>query len=192
MLEDKLLIWRLKRGRLDALRQIYDRYKTDLLKLAIALMGDVCDAEDVVQDVFVRLAESHDRIRIERSLRNYLITCTINRARTVQRDARRHRATQVDASATGKVSVSRPDQWAVLNEQMQQISAAMSELPFEQREVVTLRFQAGLGFRQIARIQNTSINTVQGRYRYGMEKLRSLLNGEVEHEIRRENRTVVR
>jgi len=45
---------------------------------------------------------------------------------------------------------------------------------------VTLRFEAGMGFRQIARIQNASINTIQGRYRYGMEKLRSLLNSEVE------------
>ena len=56
----------------------------------------------------------------------------------------------------------------------------MAELPEEQREVVTLRFEADLGFREIARIQNAPINTVQGRYRYGMEKLRALLNSEVE------------
>jgi len=62
---------------------------------------------------------------------------------------------------------------------MQQLSDAMAKLPFEQREVVTLRFEAGLRFPQIARIQNVSINTVQGRYRYGMEKLRTLLNSEV-------------
>jgi RNA polymerase sigma-70 factor (ECF subfamily) len=63
---------------------------------------------------------------------------------------------------------------------MQRISEAMVKLPVEQREVVTLHFEAGLGFRQIASIQNASINTVQGRYRYGMDKLRSLLDGEVE------------
>jgi hypothetical protein len=53
------------------------------------------------------------------------------------------------------------------------VKEAMAELLLEQREVVTLRFEAGMGFRQIARIQNASVNTVQGRYRYGMEKLRS-------------------
>jgi RNA polymerase sigma factor (sigma-70 family) len=63
---------------------------------------------------------------------------------------------------------------------MQRLSEAMRELPPEQQEVVTLRFEAGMGFEQIARIQNASINTVQGRYRYGMEKLRALLNSEVE------------
>jgi DNA-directed RNA polymerase specialized sigma24 family protein len=55
----------------------------------------------------------------------------------------------------------------------------MTELSFEQREVISLRFEAGLPFRQIAKIQNRSINTVEGRYRYGLEKLRSLMNSEV-------------
>jgi DNA-directed RNA polymerase specialized sigma24 family protein len=40
-------------------------------------------------------------------------------------------------------------------------------------------------FRRIATLQSASVNTVKGRYRYGIEKLRSLLNGKVEHEIRR-------
>jgi DNA-directed RNA polymerase specialized sigma24 family protein len=46
--------------------------------------------------------------------------------------------------------------------------------------VVNLYTQGDLTFRQIARIQNASINTVQGRYRYGLTKLRSLLNGGLE------------
>jgi RNA polymerase sigma-70 factor (ECF subfamily) len=62
---------------------------------------------------------------------------------------------------------------------MHQLGEAMRQLPPEQREVIALRFEAGLGFRQIAHMQDVSINTVQGRCRYGMEKLRSALNGEV-------------
>ena len=68
MLEDKLLIWKFKRGNVDALQQIYDKYKGDLLKLGVALTGDVCLAEDVVQDVFVKLAEAHDKISIHGNL----------------------------------------------------------------------------------------------------------------------------
>ena len=56
---------------------------------------------------------------------------------------------------------------------------ALEQLPYEQREVVTLRMEADMTFRQIAALQQASINTVQGRYRYGLAKLRSLLNGEV-------------
>ena len=179
MLEDKLLILRFKRGNFDALRWIYNKYKDDLLKLAIILTGDICHSEDIVQDVFVKLAQSYDRISIHRNLKNYLITCVINRIRTLRRDCQHLEETQCDQSAIGISQINSPDQWAVLNEQMQQLSDAMSKLPFEQREVLMLRFEAGLRFPQIARIQNASINTVQGRYRYGMEKLRALLNSEV-------------
>jgi len=104
----------------------------------------------------------------------------VNRIRTLRRDSQRHKAAEPDQSVIERGQVGRPDQWAVVNEQMLRISEAMAELPLEQREVITLRFEGGMGFRQIARIQNASINTVQGRYRYGMEKLRSLLNSEAE------------
>jgi RNA polymerase sigma-70 factor (ECF subfamily) len=66
-----------------------------------------------------------------------------------------------------------------MSEQLQILSKAMSQLPTEQREVIALRMQSRMSFRQIAKLQQTSINTTQGRYRYGITKLRSLLNSEV-------------
>jgi RNA polymerase sigma-70 factor (ECF subfamily) len=55
---------------------------------------------------------------------------------------------------------------------------AIGELPYEQREVVLLHHHGGLKFAQIAKSQEVSINTVLGRYRYGMEKLKSRMNSE--------------
>ncbi len=55
----------------------------------------------------------------------------------------------------------------------------MALLPYEQREVLMLHLHSGMKFRQIAETQGVSTNTVQGRYRYGLDKLRSMLNGEV-------------
>ena len=81
MIEDQLLIWKFKLGDKDALRRIYAKYKNDLLKLAVALLGDVNPAEDVVQDVFVRFAQSSERIRPAGNLRKYLLTCVANRIR---------------------------------------------------------------------------------------------------------------
>jgi RNA polymerase sigma-70 factor (ECF subfamily) len=62
-----------------------------------------------------------------------------------------------------------------LAEQTQQLTAALAQLPVEQREVVTLRLNAGLKFKEIARLQETSVPTVQARYRYGIEKLRAFV-----------------
>jgi RNA polymerase sigma-70 factor (ECF subfamily) len=55
----------------------------------------------------------------------------------------------------------------------------MGELPIEQREVVSLYMDGSLTFKQIAQIQEASLSTVQGRFRYGMEKLQRLLANEV-------------
>jgi len=56
----------------------------------------------------------------------------------------------------------------------------MSELPDEQRQVIVLHVLACLRFSQIAQLTGQSINTIQSRYRYGLQKLKSLLDGQVE------------
>ena len=68
----------------------------------------------------------------------------------------------------------------IFTEQAGRLKQAVADLPDEQREVVLLRLTADMKFRDIAKLQQVSINTVQGRYRYGIDKLRSVLNGEVD------------
>jgi len=180
MIEDKLLILRFKQGRHEALRQIYDKYKVELLRLAVVLVGDVNTAEDMVHDVFVKFAETADRIKLTGSLKNYLVTSVINRVRNHMRDSKRHRETDFDRADLCASSERGPRQWAVLGEQLTLLSKALQELPYEQREVICFRMEMNMTFRRIAMRQNASVNTVKGRYRYGITKLRLLLNGEVQ------------
>ncbi len=180
MIEDKLLILRFKQGRHEALRQIYDKYKVELLRLAVVLLGDANTAEDMVHDVFVKFARSAGRIKLTGNLKNYLVTSMINRVRNHLRDSNRHRETNLDGAELLASSRRGPRQWAVLGEQLTLLSKALQELPYEQREVICLRMEMNMTFRQIAMRQSASVNTVKGRYRYGITKLRSLLNGEVE------------
>jgi RNA polymerase sigma-70 factor (ECF subfamily) len=178
-MEDKLLIWKFKRGSREALRRIYDKHHGHLLKLAVVLTGNVDTAEDIVQEVFVNFARSADRFGLTGSLKSYLITSTLNCARNKRRDNKRRRLQNLDEAERIPSMAKRPDQWAVLSERLECLSSAMICLSYEQREVITLRFGENMTFRQIAGLQKTSISTVNGRYRYGIEKLRSLLNSEV-------------
>ncbi len=180
MMEDRLLLWKFKRGSKDALRRIYEKYRHDLLKLAVSLVSDVNTAEDVVQDVFVSFAQTGPRIRPVGDLRKYLVTCVANRIRNRRRDSQRRGTSDIENGASVLCGRRGPEQWAILNEELQALKQALAQIPYEQREVVSLYTQGDLTFRQIAAIQNASINTVQGRYRYGMTRLRSLLNGEFE------------
>ncbi|MBP7053797.1 MAG: sigma-70 family RNA polymerase sigma factor [Phycisphaerae bacterium] len=180
MMEDRILIWQFKRGSQDALRRIYEKYRLDLLKLAVSLAGEVHTAEDVVQDVFVSFAQAGSRINPTGDLKKYLVTCVANRIRNRRRDLSRHETSGLDEAEQIVYGAKRPEQWAILNEELRSLSEAMAQIPYEQREVIGLYMEGDLTFRQIAAIQNASINTIQGRYRYGMTKLRSLLNGELE------------
>jgi RNA polymerase sigma factor (sigma-70 family) len=180
MIEDKLLIYRFKQDHNGALRQIYDKYKVDLLKLAIVLVGDAGKAEDIVHDVFVKFAQSADRISITGSLRNYLITSVINRVRNVYRDSKRRPETSLEATDSLSSGSRNPHQWAVLSERLELLSNALGRLPYEQREVIRLRMEINMKFRQIAAVQTVSINTVKGRYRAAIEKLRFAFDSEVE------------
>jgi RNA polymerase sigma-70 factor (ECF subfamily) len=179
MLEDKLLIWKFNRGNREVLRSIYERYKDDLVTLAAALLIDVNSAEDVVHDVFVSFIESARKFRLTGSLKGYLATCVANNARNRIKANKRHdRATNKGTNPAAADS-NNPEHKAIFGEELQQLSMALERLPYEQREVLILHSYSGMKFRTIARQQNLSINTVQGRYRYAMDKLRSILNGEV-------------
>lgn len=178
-MQDKLLVWRFKCGSSDALCRIYEKYEGDMFTLAVSLLNDVSAAEDVVHDVFVSFAQSAEKIRLKGSLKGYLLTCVANLARDRIRARNRHAAGLAKAESVSRDSHD-PSELLVCDEELRRLAQAMAQLPYEQREVVTLYLRGGMTFRAIAKSQNVSINTIQSRYRYGLEKLRSLLNGEVE------------
>ncbi len=112
------------------------------------------------------------------SLSGYLATSVVNRARDYRRQWHRHVGSSTERRAATEPPG--PEQTVILTEQAQLLARAVAELPEEQREVVLLRLKAGMKFREIAKLQQISINTVLSRYRYGLERLRSMLDGEVE------------
>jgi RNA polymerase sigma-70 factor (ECF subfamily) len=179
MLEDELLKWRFRRGSREALARIYEKYLDPMLTLAAGLLNDVSEAEDVVHDVFVSFARSAPGFRLRGSLSGYLATSVVNRVR----DRRRRRCRQA-ACVTKRIEPARewasPDDEVIFTEQAGRLSEVIAQLPDEQREVVLLRLTADMKFRDIAKVQQVSTNTVQGRYRYGLDRLRSMLNGEVD------------
>jgi len=179
MLEDRLLIWKFNRGNRDVLRRIYEKYKDDLVTLAAALLNDKNDAEDAVHNVFVSFIKSADRFRLTGSLKGYLATCVANNARNINKARQRHQSIALDTAGAISSQSNRPECSVMFGEELRQLSCSLGQLPYEQREVIILHVYSGMKFKAIAKSEGVSINTIQGRYRYGLDKLRSLLNGEV-------------
>jgi RNA polymerase sigma-70 factor (ECF subfamily) len=180
MLEDKVLIWKFKCGSSDALCRIYEKYRKDLLRLAAILSNNASDAEDIVHDVFVSFVQSAEALKLSGNLKSFLLTCVANRARNKNRSNQRRQADGLDEVKSVVSNSKTPEQWMIQSEQLRQWSSIMAQLPYEQREAVILHLRAGMKFWQIAQSQGVSVNTVKGRYRYGLNKLRSILDGEVE------------
>lgn len=191
-MEDTLLVLQCQRGSRAALTRIYEKYKADLLLLAMGLLNDKTAAEDVVHDVFLSFVRHLDEFRLTGSLKGYLLTCTANHARNWNKAERVRGRFQVAApcsdTAIAKASglddatrgcIEEPLETLVCNEQLQMLSGALAELPFEQREALMLHLHGQMTFRAIAKARRISANTAKSRYRYGIDRLRSILNGKV-------------
>jgi RNA polymerase sigma-70 factor (ECF subfamily) len=177
MLEDKLLVLKCRRGSKDAMCRIYQKYKDYLLTLAKGLLSEQVEAEDVVHDVFVSFAQSAKQFQLKGSLRNYLATCVSNRARDIIRKKTRQAEDSTSVNTTISDSGG-PEQRLIKDEELTQLRQVIMQIPYEQREAVMLHIKGGMKLREIAKLQGVTVSTIHGRYRYGLDKLRSLLNSE--------------
>ena len=178
MLEDKLLLWKFKRGSSEALERIYDKYETYLITVATALLNNRHAAEDVLHDFFISFVKSADKVRLDGNLKAYLAVCVANLARNKIKRGQLE-PTALDDNDPIAPPSTQPDLLAMQQEQTALLNRAMSQLPHEQKEVIVLHLHGNMKFTQIAKLRGTSVNTIRSRYRYGLDKLRSLLNSEV-------------
>lgn len=151
-----------------------------MLTLAKGMLMDQAAAEDVVHDVFVGFVGSIKEFRLRGSLKGYLAVCVANRARDLIRTGKRRNAMENSTGSTDS-DTHEPERYAMKREDIALLRQALKQIPYEQREAVLLHLKAGLTFRKIAEHTSVSISTVHGRYRYGLNKLRSLLTNSQPH-----------
>ena len=175
---DRLSVMRCKKESRDSLHNIYEEYRDSLLILAIALSHDVNIAEDAVHDVFVAFAHSLENFKLTGSLKAYLSKCVANRVRDLMRK-KQSQPLNPEQACSFPSDLSEPSRLIICNEELQLLSSALAELPYEQREVIVLHIHGQMRFRIIAKSLGVSVNTVKGRYRYGIRKLRSILDSEI-------------
>jgi len=173
IMEDKLLVFKCKRGNADALRRIYEKYRENLLIIAGSILHDSSEAEDVVQEVFAKFIDKLGSFELRRNLKGFLGVCAANAARDRNRLIKKTVGIDVVAETTSQVESALDG--VIFNEQAMKLRAAMSVLSDEQREVVLLHVRTDMSLRQIAAQLELPTDTVKSRYRYAMAKLRARL-----------------
>lgn len=156
--------------RRELLAEIYDRCAGELYGHALWRCGDASLAEDVVQDVFVKIVGGRSRLGRVRRPRRYLLAM-VHRA-AVDR-FRRWRPTEPIEEAILVVPTSSSDGGALID--ARRAARLLARLPAPQREVIFLRVYAELTFGEIGAVTGVSTFTAASRYRLGLRRLRRWL-----------------
>lgn len=167
-------------GDASAVANLYDRHARAVYSLALRMLADAAEAEDVVQDVFTqawRQAGLYDPSRAP--VIGWLLVIT--RARSLDRlRARRSRIALAGVGpdpATVVDSSPRPDARAIGLEQGTRVRAALASLSAAQREAIELAYYKGLSQSDIAERLQEPLGTIKTRIRSGLIRLRELLHG---------------
>jgi RNA polymerase sigma-70 factor (ECF subfamily) len=163
-------------GRLAALDALYDAAAPRLYGLALWRTGSEEEAADVVQDVFVRIAEQGARLISVRNPHAWLLTVTRRIAVDLTRKRRRRTAEPLDDYPY----LTAADDHSERMLDAAQVSALLSALPETSREIIYLRHFAGCTFAEIGEIVGVPKFTAASRYRNGIQKLRKLMEGDHE------------
>lgn len=180
--EDGELIRRMAAGDKAACAALYDRFSRPLYSVALRILNDQAEAEDIVQDVFLALWEKAGSFVSTRgSAFGWAITLTRNRAIDRLR-TRRRRANLLSESFAGDLpgagtsAESDSADELVLKEKSGAVRAALATLPAEQVRALELAFFSGLTQQEIAARLSEPLGTVKARIRRGLLKLRDTLH----------------
>jgi RNA polymerase sigma-70 factor (ECF subfamily) len=186
---DEALMTRYQRGDLAAFATLVDRHKTPIFNFVLRQIKVPPQAEDLVQEVFLRIIESASSFKHEAKFTTWAYTIARNlcidhlRKQSYRRHAsldQRESGDGGDGPALGEqVADLHPrastERSAISSEIQLRVTAAVEALPGEQREVFLLRHVANLPFQEIAQITGTPENTVKSRMRYALERLQEAL-----------------
>ncbi len=177
---DRGLVGRMARGDDRALGDLYDRYAPRLFSLALRMLGERADAEEVVLEAFTqawRTGGNYDATR--GSVGAWLTIMLRSRAQDLGRSRRRREgvAARGTPEETAGISVQRddPSRAAEVTEQRRTVERALQDLSDAQRTAIELAYFGGLTHSEIAARLDTPVGTVKTRIRDGMGKLRSVL-----------------
>lgn len=152
--------------------EIYEKYATDVLRVSYFYLGDRQKAEDVCQDVFVRLITNAPVLQEGRE-KAWLLKVALNRCRDLWRGAWVKR---VILGSPAFELIPAPDEIDKLADQ-QEIMGAIHQLPASFREVILLHYYQGYGITEIAEMMDLPEGTISSRLSRGRKKLESILKG---------------
>lgn len=163
---DRELVERARAGERAAFDQLVARYQRRLLRLVLRLLRDPAEAEDVVQETFLKAYRALPRFRGEAAFFTWLYRIALNGARNAIVRRRQRNGPQGVAPSQAPAQppeMGTPESMLLSKQVMQAIDAALEALPLELRTAIVLREIEGLSYEEIAQIMECPKGTVRSR-----------------------------
>lgn len=175
--DDRVLAQRVRSGDRVALGEVYDRHASAAMAVAMRIVADREQAEDLVHDTFVVIWQKIDRFDPARgSLRSWIVTIVRNRAIDRLRGARPSiEIGEADERSMLRSSPNPTWDGALARLGAAQLRTAIGGLPAEQRQAIELAYFGGRTYREIATLTGVPLGTANGRLRLALARLRELL-----------------
>ena len=162
---------RAKRGDRQAFAQLVDHFYPRGLRFAQQMLGNPQDAEEALQDTFMRVYDNLSKFREDARFEPWLFRILANRCRTLAAKQQRHHAVieygdvPLDAAASGDTR----DEWTA------EVYGALERLPAEQREAFLLRHVEGMDYDDMAIVTGANLSTLRMRVKRASDALRARL-----------------
>ena len=181
---ETLLIDELREGDMAALAILVEKYKRLVYRVAIQITKNHEDANDVMQDTFLKVYESIHSFRKDAAFETWLYRIIVNHATNLVKHRERRRESPLSVISEMEIHpdlrrtadlANNPHLNAERKERQRWVTQAVNSLPLKQRTVVILHEFEGLTHPEIASILNCSEGTVRSRLHYARHKLKDLL-----------------
>lgn len=156
------------------LERIHDEHVAAMFRHGLVVLRDEAATRDVLQDIFLKLAEGKVDLRAIENERSYLLKMVHHAALDLIR-RRQVRQDHVKQQSGGGVPLFEIQQDPDREAYRQRMEEALATLPDEQRVVIVLKLWQERTFEEISEICSIPLNTAASRYRYGLDKIRALL-----------------
>jgi RNA polymerase sigma-70 factor (ECF subfamily) len=173
------LVQRCRQGELAAFTELFHAYQARVYRLAVAVLSDEREAEDVVQDVFVRVFERIGDFRGESAFTTWLTAIVVNRCRDKLRRRKVRQALSLNR-LRGRASEDDVSELVTRRQQRQRLWALVDRLDDKHRMPVILHYHEGLPCGEVARILDLRVSTVYSRLNAARVRLRGMLREQAE------------
>ncbi|MBN1551427.1 RNA polymerase sigma factor [bacterium] len=179
-MNEQELVEKAKNGDQRSFSKLMDSYMSYVYRLALRMLGNEMEAEDVTQEVFIKAYKSLKAFRGKSQFKTWLYRIAVNqslKAIKKQKIVKQHVIDEIEDKVNNNAE--NPLDSVIQAEQKDYLNRSIKNLPPKQKAILLLRVNDEMSFKDIAAIMKRSVGAVKANYFHAIQNIQSQINGEI-------------